>query len=176
MKQLTFIVASLSISLALLLTAVPVSAAAPSTDSNATAAQCLHYSGHIYEVCTAYIFNSSIGALEPYYKYSRGTSPWLTAVVSDHLAKRYVGSALQTATNRVANFPAGWYSVEGPHIAVLGVSSNLAANQAILRTSESWTVRSASGRIVYQEVNKPHTVVMQRVPSYILHKWVVSSF
>lgn len=150
--------------------------AAPLTSTNQTLSQCLRYSGHIYEVCSAYISNSSIGALEPYYKYSRGGSPWLTAAVSDHLAKRYVGSALQTATNRAANFPVGWYDIDGPQITVLNVTSNLATNQATLQTQESWTVRASNGSIVYQEINKTHNVVMQRVPSYVLHKWVVTSF
>ena len=159
--------------LALVVTSLPVSAA-PLAATNSTLTQCLRYSGHIYEVCTAYIFNSSIGALEPYYKYGRSSNSYAVQLVINHLTKRYVGTALTTVTNRVNQFPSGTYTVEGPHITILAATSSLTTDSAVLQTRESWTIRAANGAVVYSENNQLHTVIMNRVPSYILHKWVVS--
>lgn len=146
-----------------------------STGASDTLRQCLQYQGHLYEVCTAYIVNSQLGALVPYYKYAHSGNISAGKVVSDHLEKRYTGQARQVIVNRVRSWPITKYDVAVPNIRIISAKSNLAANSATLVTQESWQVRSNDGQLIYQENNARHIITLQRVPSYVLHKWVVSA-
>ena len=148
------------------------------TDSSSatnTLKQCLKFQGHIYEVCTAYIVNSQLGALLPYYKYAHSGNISAGKVVSDHLEKRYTGQARQIIVNRIRPWPITEYNVATPAIRIIAVTSDLVNNTATLTTEETWQVRSAAGKVVFQENNVRHTIQMQRMPSYLLHKWVVTS-
>lgn len=149
--------------------------AATTTQGTNTAQACLHYTNHTYEVCYAYIVNSSLGALLPYYSYAHSGDPLLADAVAFHLNERYVGQANTVVTNRVAGWPAGSTDVGLPDIRVTSVTSSLATNTATLHTVESWKVTGENGQVLFQESNVPHTITMHRVPSYILHKWVVTN-
>ena len=146
----------------------------PSSSASDTLNVCLHHSGHVYEVCTAYIANSSLAVLVPYYKYAKSTDAALSRYVTYRLGSRYTGQAYGVITKRVASWPAGTYDVSVPDIRILSVGSSLQTNIATLVTEESWKVTSASGQVIYQENGQRHTVTMHRVPSYLLHKWVVT--
>jgi hypothetical protein len=135
---------------------------------------CHQYSNHQYEVCFAYIYNSSLTDLVPYYKYVHSSSNSLARYVSYRLGSRYVGLANQTIASRVAYWPPGNFEVSTPSIRILAVHANLAANTATLHTMETWKVTTQAGRVVYTETDTPHTINMKRVPSYVLHKWVVT--
>lgn len=147
----------------------------PSSSASDTLNVCLHYSGHVYEVCTAYIANSSLAVLVPYYKYAKSTDAALSRYVTYRLGSRYTGQAYDVITKRVASWPAGTYDVSVPDIRILSVSSSLQTNTATLVTEESWKVTSDTGQVMYQENGQRHTVTMHRVPSYLLHKWVVTN-
>lgn len=136
---------------------------------------CLQVTNHEYEVCTAYIANSSLAVLVPYYKYAHSSNATLQRYVTYRLSSRYTGNAYNLIVSRVGSWAPGEYDVEAPHIAITSVNSSLPTNTATLVTHESWTVTDRYGRIVYQENNAQHVITMQRVPSYILHKWVVTS-
>lgn len=136
---------------------------------------CLRFTNHEYEVCTAYVANSSLAVLVPYYKYANAGDSW-SRYVTYRLGSRYTNQAYDQIRSRVAGWPAGKNDVDVPQIEILSVNSNLATNTAVLMTSETWRVRSPDGTIVYQEVWQRHTVTMKRVPSYVLHKWVVTDF
>ncbi len=143
--------------------------------TNSTLNACLHYTNHVFEVCTAYIANSSIGALWPYYAYAHSNDPLIADAAAFHFGSRYTGQAYNLITNRVAGWPSGDTDASMPDIQILSVSSSLATNTATLHTVESWRVTTPSGQVLFGEDNMPHTIVMHRVPSYILHKWVVSN-
>jgi hypothetical protein len=151
----------------------PVSAA--STTDNTTFNACLQYTNHVYEVCTAYIANSSLAVLWPYYAYAKSPNITLARYVQYRLGSRYTGQANATIMNRVSTWPAGNHEVDAPSIRVLSVNSNLQTNTATIVTQESWRVTDEAGRVIYQENNVRHISTMNRVPSYLLHKWVVSS-
>lgn len=136
---------------------------------------CLQFSNHGYEVCTAYILNASIADLLPYYTFIHSSNVGLSRFVAYRLGSRYTGQAYDAIANRTASWPAGTMTVGVPDIHILSVTANLATNVAQLTTEESWEVRSESGQIVYQEVAVHHTIIMNRTPSYLLHKWVVSA-
>ncbi len=136
---------------------------------------CLMFSNHQYEVCTAYIFNASIADLLPYYSYSRSNNASLSRLVSYRLESRYEGQANSLVRERVMNWPAGNYDVDLPIIKILSINASLATNSATLQTQESWRAADESGKIMYAESNTPHTITMERIPSYLLHKWVVTS-
>ncbi|HET6924330.1 MAG TPA: hypothetical protein VFH39_00685 [Candidatus Saccharimonadales bacterium] len=151
------------------------SPAHPSIDTGSTTWQtCAHYTNHVYEVCSAYILNAAHADLQPYYKYVHDPNSSVAGFVSYRLGSRYTGGAQRLITQRVANWPSGVNEVDGPDIRILSVTSSLQHNRATLATEESWTVRSASGAVLYQENHVRHTVTMARVPSYLLHKWVVT--
>lgn len=151
----------------------------PATSQPASLTQtlqtCARYRNHVYEVCSAYIFNSSLAVLVPYYKYVHNGNTALERYVSYRLGSRYTGQANTLMKNRVAHWPAGTMEVGVPTIHISSVHSSLATNTATLVTSETWHVTTQSGRPVYQENNRRHVITMHRVPSYILHKWVVTN-
>lgn len=135
---------------------------------------CLRYSDHVYEVCSAYVANASLAVLVPYYKYAASPNTGTSRYVGYRLGSRYYGDAYDTIRNRVAAWPGGTRDVAIPTIRILSVSSNLQTNTATLTTEETWRVTDKNDRIVYQESNVRHAITMQRVPSYFLHKWVVT--
>lgn len=135
---------------------------------------CLQFTNHEYEVCSAYIANSSLAVLVPYYKYANANDSW-SRYVTYRLGSRYTGQAYEQMRNRVAAWPAGKNDVGVPHIDILSVSSSLATNTATLITKESWRVESSDDTLIYQEIGQQHVVTMERVPSYVLHKWVVTN-
>ncbi len=142
--------------------------------TSATEHPCLRATNHEYEVCSAYVGNSSLAVLVPYYKYANSTNASSAGYVSYRLGQRYVGAANTLLTQRVKAFGVGTNNVSVPTIKILSVSSNLPNNTATLVTQESWLVRSKAGTVVYKETSARHVVTMNRVPSYVLHKWVVS--
>lgn len=152
----------------------PTASSQPSSSAN-TLDACLHYAGHVYEVCTAYIANSSLAVLVPYYKYANGSNTTLRRYVTYRLGSRYSGQAYRLITARVAQWPTGTMEVAVPYIRIIAVHSSLRTNTATLTTQETWQVTTQTGRVVYQERNQRHTITMHRVPSYILHKWVVTN-
>jgi|GEM_PF-1696321 len=143
--------------------------------ANADANTCLQFTNHEYEVCAAYIFNSAMAELVPYYKFANSTKASLARFVSNRLDSRYSGHANSLIRNRVAGWPTGEFDVDVPSIKILSVNSSLATNSATLQTVETWRVADDSGNTIYEETNAYHTITMARVPSYVLHKWVVTS-
>lgn len=160
--------------MALVMAVAPVAAASAQASTMTQDDPCLHYTNHEYEVCTAYIANSSLAVLVPYYKYARSTNTTLQRYVTYRLGSRYTGSAYNTITSRVSGWPMGSFDVAVPRISILSVNSSLQTNTATLTTQETWRVENKQDKPIYQESNQLHTVTMQRVPSYILHKWVVT--
>lgn len=156
----------------------PISSALNQPSGNATGNNtlevCAHYSGHVYEVCTAYIVNASLEVLVPYYKEVRSPSAATRQFVDYRLGQRYTGQAKTLIENRVKDWPAGSHEVAVPDIKILSVQSSLTTNTATLHTVETWKVTTQNGKVIYQESGTHHTVTMKRVPSYLLHKWVVS--
>jgi hypothetical protein len=134
---------------------------------------CLRFTDHEYEVCSAYIANASLAVLVPYYKYANTGDGW-TRYVTYRLGSRYIGRAHDQIQSRVASWPTGTNEVDAPHIEIMSVTSSLTTNIATLVTKESWRVQSSDRTVLYQEVDQQHVIMMQRVPSYILHKWVVT--
>jgi hypothetical protein len=153
----------------------PQSATTTASQTSDLAQPCLRFQNHEYEVCTAYVANASLAVLLPYYEYAKSPNSTLARYVTYRLGSRYTGGAYQKIVNRVATWPIGNHDVAIPSIAIMSVASNLQTNTATLVTRESWKVTTESGQVIYQEVNKQHSIIMQRVPSYLLHKWVVTS-
>ena len=142
---------------------------------NTDANTCLTFANHEYEVCTAYIFNASMADLVPYYMYANTDNGSLSRLMTYRLGSRYTGQADDGIIRRVSQWPKGNNDVDVPQIKVLSVNASLATDTATLRTQETWLVRSeATGSTVYREDNAYHTVMLERVPSYLLHKWVVT--
>ncbi len=142
---------------------------------NANENTCLAFMDHEYEVCTAYIFNSSISVLVPYYDFAKNDNASVARAVSYRLDSRYTGQANALIRARVSQWATGTYDADLPLIRILSVNASLAANKATLRTQETWVVADEHGNVVYREDNAYHTITMARVPSYLLHKWVVTN-
>lgn len=135
---------------------------------------CLQYSNHEYEVCTAYVANSSLAVLVPYYMFAHSQNPWAQTYVSYRLNQRYTDQANSLIRSRVQAWPHESAHVAIPHIMITSVDSDLAHNTATITTAESWSVTAEDGTVLFTESNAPHTITMHRVPSYLLHKWVVA--
>lgn len=147
-----------------------------SQDNEDQSHPCLQLSNHEYEVCAAYVANSSTAVLVPYYKYARANdNVSLQRFVTYRLGSRYDAQAYATMKTRVASWPAGKHDVNVPHIKILSVHADLQANTATLITQETWTVTDKNDAVIYQETDQQHTVTMRRVPSHVLHKWIVTS-
>ncbi|HSW80407.1 MAG TPA: hypothetical protein VLG47_06530 [Candidatus Saccharimonadales bacterium] len=136
---------------------------------------CAHFKNHEYEVCTAYVANSVLADLVPYYTFVHSDVDFMKQAATDRLDSRYSGQAYSVLTNRTRNWPIGETEVDVPKIKILSVKSNLSSNTATMKTRESWTVKTDSDQILYRENSKIHTITMHRVPSYVLHKWVVTN-
>jgi hypothetical protein len=136
--------------------------------------QCLQFTNHEYEVCVAYVVNASLADLVPYYAFVHSPNSALSRFLAYRLGSRYTGQAQDTIQNRVSSWPTGNMVVSIPDIKILAVTPSLATNSATLITQETWKVSSSSGEVLFQETNTPHTIGMQRVPSYLLHKWIVT--
>lgn len=134
---------------------------------------CARVENHEYEVCTAYIANSSSAVLVPYYKYAHAEDGW-QRYVTYRLGSRYHGSAYDAMRQRTASWPSGINDVDAPRIHIVSVDSDLSSNTATLVTRESWRVTDQDGNVLYQESDQKHVVTMRRVQSYVLHKWVVT--
>ena len=144
--------------------------------ANANSNTCLQFTDHEYEVCSAYIFNASLADLVPYYKYANSANTSLARLVSYRLDSRYTDQANQLIRDRVSWWPGGIDNdVDVPSIRILSVNANLSTNRATLRTVESWRVSNHADSVVYEETDVRHTITMARVPSYLLHKWVVTT-
>lgn len=148
--------------------------------ATASPQDCLAYKDHVYEACFAYVWNDAHWSLQPYYKYAHSTSVF--SGLANRLELKYKGQALQLIQQRVANWPNGTNTVDGPDIDIVGAWASLACNRAILVTRENWTVRTDSGTLLYQENGQIHTVVLERTPDQrfeyngaVLHQWVVSA-
>lgn len=142
---------------------------------NADENTCFQWQNHEYEVCTAYIFNSVFADLVPYYKYANSNDASAARFVNFRLGSRYVDQANELIRDRVASWPLGNYDVDVPTIKILSVNANLATNSATLRTQETWRIADPNHNLIYQESGMYHTITMARVPSYLLHKWVVTA-
>jgi hypothetical protein len=168
----------------LLVTGTPQVSAASTSD---VASACLHYSGHRYEVCTAYLANATAAARVPFYQLSRKTGPAYYHAVRENctgftvgtastcrMFSRYYGSARRKLLAQVVGWPKR-VEVSTPRIHINAVTSNLATNTATLRVHETWRVTTVRGRVLFSETRKAHTITMARVPGIFLHKWVVTS-
>lgn len=156
--------------------ALPLGGGAAQASVTDTLRACLRYEGRAYEVCTAYVGNSSLLALVPYYKWANSSNPARAVAVTNRLRSRYYGAARRLIAGRVNGWPAGENKVSIPLFTILSVSSDLEHNRAILRTRETWRVRTKSnGRTIYREIGRPHRITMKRVQGLVLHKWVVSA-
>lgn len=158
----------------LALLALPASSGGASQRSNGVSA-CLHYHQHQYEICTAYIANSSLSALLPYYKYVHSPNSARRAAALNRLKSRYYGSARRLIVHRVAGWPRGENHVSLPDISIVTVYSEKDANRATMVTRESWRVTSGSGRVLRSEKKGMHMVSMRRVRGLVVHKWVVTA-
>lgn len=173
-KSITGIITGIAVMFMVAASSAPASALSTSA-THGTNNSCLQFTNHEYEVCTAYIFNSSLADLLPYYEYAHSPNGALSSFVQYRLGSRYTGQAYNVITNRVASWPMGDLDVGVPKIKILSVHSSLATNTATLKTEETWKIKTESGAVVYREKHAVHAITMQRVPSYILHKWVVTN-
>jgi hypothetical protein len=138
---------------------------------------CAHFHRHEYEVCYAYMVNDTYLARVPYYRVGR--DPSLRQSARTRLASRYYNPARRFLIRQARSWPRH-VDVSAPHIRIVGhvvVSANLAT--ATLHTIETWRVRTESGRLLFAETNKHHTITLHRTPTMLcalghcLHKWVV---
>lgn len=143
----------------------------PATDIRA----CLHFKGHVYEACFAYVVNDSSLALRNYYRLANSRSNSRAADASEDLHYRYRGAALSLVLHRTARWPRGENIVGLPRITILDASASLVSDTATLITRESWRVSTNSGRVLYKESSRLHHVTMARVQGKFLHVWVVAS-
>jgi hypothetical protein len=141
---------------------------------SSTSQACLKFDNRQYEVCTAYVFNASLGARLPFYKFGNSTNEARRSLATHRLESRYTGQALARIKNQIAGWPSS-VDVAVPRISIKAVSVSSGHNRANLLTRETWEVHSKSGRLLYQENAKSHQVRMSRVPGLVLHKWIVNS-
>lgn len=166
--------------LALLATVAAVAALAPASQARQndllpSAKACTHYKEHVFEICTAYVANSSLGALWWYYKFGHSANPARATAAHNRLASRYYQPALGVIERRTAKW--GETEVALPLFEIDSVDSNLSANRAILKTHEKWRVKNKAGRVLYRDDgSRAHWVTMCRTSGLVLHKWVVVKF
>lgn len=75
--------------------------------STTTSRPCLHYAGHVYEACFAYVVNDSSLALGRYYANVRGADSSKAGDALEDFRYRYRDSARQLIASRVAAWPRG---------------------------------------------------------------------
>lgn len=133
---------------------------------------CLTVAPRHLEVCTAYVANATVAARYPYYQIRHADTVVGRAAVS-RLRSRYTGAAYQFLVRQTASWPAD-VRVRLPSIHIDSLSVSADENTAVLHTHETWRVETDSGRALFAENNKAHTITMRRVPGVVLHKWVVT--
>lgn len=131
---------------------------------------CAHISRHQYEVCSAYFYAS--GLRWAFYRYGRGQT--LGSVVKDKLEDRYWSSARAQIERQAAGWPAD-VETTAPRITIVAISVNQAITSATLTTRESWDIQAQNGPVLFQETRATHHITLKKVPSILLHKWVVTS-
>jgi hypothetical protein len=146
----------------------------PQAVESSTARTCFRFDNRQYEVCTAYVFNCSLTARLPYYKFGSSDNAARRSAALNRLESRYRSAALTYITGQVRNWPST-VDVSVPRIEIKAVTVSSDQNRAVLRTQESWGVTTASGRNLFSENSRGHIIRMQRVPGLVLHKWVVTS-
>jgi hypothetical protein len=132
------------------------------------------------EVCTAYVVNSTLLARVPFYISSGVENSALVRLARYRFESRYEGAARAAIEAQVAAWPVGDVDVATPKVSIDSVAVGTRGLRAMLRTRETWLVKKrdpATGALttVFQEVGKPHELVMARVRGLLLHKWVVVS-
>jgi hypothetical protein len=159
-------------------TATATPTATTATQVAGSVSVCGTYENHLYEACTAYVWNDAHFSLQPYYKYVHSDSPF--SFLKNRLAIKYHDQALQVVQQRVAGWPKGTNTVHGPEITIVTARSSLTCDRAVLTTREDWTVYAPDGTVLYQENQQPHTVVLHRIPDqrfeydgHVLHQWAV---
>jgi hypothetical protein len=148
--------------------------AAPPVAESSSERTCLRFDNRQYEVCSAYVFNCSLAARLPYYKFGSSDNAARRSAALNRLESRYRSGALTYITRQVRNWPAT-VDVSVPHISIKTVTVSSDQNRAVLRTRESWNVTTKNGGNLFSETSQPHIIRMQRVPGLVLHKWVVTS-
>jgi hypothetical protein len=148
-------------------------AAPPATESS-TQRTCFRFDNRQYEVCSAYVFNASLGARLPYYKFGSSDNAARRTAALNRLESRYRSTALTYLTLQVRSWPTS-VDVSVPRISIKSVSVSADQNRAVLRTQETWNVKTEAGRYLFSENSQMHIIRMQRVPGLVLHKWVVTS-
>lgn len=148
-------------------------AATPAVPAS-TESPCLSLAARQLEVCTAYYANATIAARLPYYKFARDTNPARARLARYRLESRYVGAARRRLAQQVAAWPRGTPNVSRPDVDVLSIRVAADENSAVLRTRETWLVKTDGGRTLFAETNRTHTVELRRLEGLALHKWVVT--
>lgn len=138
------------------------------------------YKNHEYEVCSAYIGNVASAALRAYYKFGNNTRSYLADTSRQHLETRYWDSPRQQVEQSVNSWPKT-SQFFGNHvetsISLNSLTSNLAADRALVQTVESWQVTQPSGGTLRNEPlhTKDSTLCRGRLPGHPLHEWFVVS-
>ncbi|KKU19827.1 MAG: hypothetical protein UX30_C0007G0100 [Candidatus Saccharibacteria bacterium GW2011_GWA2_46_10] len=148
-----------------------------------TLEECGKLEDHVFEACAAYIFNDAHWALQPYYKYVKSDS-YLSGL-KNRFKERYLPTARQKINRmaKVASWPRGTNKINGPNIDIIDAEALLECGKAVLVTREDWQVKNDTRtRPLYEEVNRVHTVVLERLPDerfrlgdLVLHAWRVSN-
>lgn len=159
----------------------------PDFSGNSGLPGCLAYSdlsrfhNHEYEVCTAYIANSSELARQGFYQFGNNNVTWLSDAAKHHFETRYWDQARQNIEQAVVSWPKtndfGGNDVSSS-ITLTSLSSNLKTDRAVLQTQESWKVTAPDGTV---QLNQPMqtvnvTMCRGRLPGHLLHEWVVVGF
>lgn len=145
------------------------------TNASSAAHPCMHYAGHVYEACFAYVVNDSSLVLGPYYAKARSADPSKAGEALEDFHYRYRDQARSLIARRVASWPRGENIVAVPRITIIDATSSLVSNSASLTTRETWRVTTTSGRVLYTENNRLHHISMKRVKGKLFHVWVVTS-
>ncbi len=160
-----------------LLAAIATPVAAEGGDATgsarATVTECAGLLDRRLEVCTAYIANATLAARLPYYKFARSDNAAQARLARYRLESRYVGRARAKIVGQVSRWPRGRPNVDLPRVKI--TSARVSENRATLVTKETWKVRASSGRVLFSEKQRRHTITMQRVEGLVLHKWVVAA-
>jgi hypothetical protein len=156
--------------------AAPVVSGASADTQTGTVDACAHFKDQKVRVCSAYLVNSSFGALMPYYELGRSPNPSQVQTVTYRFRKRYVGAARQLIQRRVAAFPKGRYAVSA-RISIRGINVNSEGNRAALTTVETWKVTDSYGHSVFRLNGARLHIVMVTVQGLLgfNHRWVVSA-
>ncbi len=141
--------------------------------ARATVTECAGLLDRRLEVCTAYIANATLTARLPYYTFARSDNAAQARLARYRLESRYVGRARAKIESQVSHWPRGRPNVDLPRVKI--TSTRVSGNRATLVTKETWKVRASSGRVLFNERQRRHTITMQRVEGLLLHKWVVAA-